>query len=226
MVFSRSRVFPPIPCVVAATLAGGGLFPAASVRAQTLVNAGFETPVQNGNFQYTPTGAGVGWTFVNGSGVAGNGSGFTFGNNAAPEGVQVGFLQGANSSFSQSVNFASAARYTVGFFAAQRQSGGGTQPSNQSFMVLLDSTLLGTFTPTPNNPAYQSFTTSFVDVSAGSHTLSFSTPGTNLGDVTAFVDSVRFNVVSAAAPEPSAALLLVGTAPLTFAGLLLRRRKR
>jgi hypothetical protein len=192
-----------------------------SAKAQTIVNSGFETPVQGSGFTYGPTGAGIGWTFNGNSGISGNSSAFTSGNAAAPEGVQVAFLQNGASVFSQSISGFAAGSFNVSFFATQRQTGGGTEPSTQAIRLAFDGTPFGTFTPTPNNPAYQFFASSNVALTAGSHTLSFS--GTNpasAADVTAFVDKVQINAVSA--PEPGALALLAASA-LPFAGLLRRR---
>jgi hypothetical protein len=153
---------------------------------------GFETPVVGNNFfgafQYDPTGSP--WTFTGGAGVSGNNSGFTAGNPAAPQGSQVGFLQGAGAQISQSVNF-NTGGYTLSFQAAQR---GNYQASSQTFEVLIDSTVVGTFTP--GSTSYASFTTGAFTVTAGAHTISFVGLNPNGGDNTAFIDSVQVNSVT------------------------------
>src|SRR5581483_11696633 len=132
-----------------------------------------------GAFQYDPSG--VAWEFNPSSGVAGNGSGFTSGNPNAPEGTQVGFLQ-MHGSISQSVNF-SAGTYTIDFDAAQR---GNYQASSQTFEVLVDGNVVGTFTPV--GTGYTSQATNAFTVSAGSHTIEFLGLNPNGGDNTAFID--------------------------------------
>jgi hypothetical protein len=158
-------------------------------------DAGFEAPsVGTGTwsaFQYDPSG--TAWTYTGGAGVAGNDSGFTSGNPNAPEGSQVGFLQGTGS-FSQSVNF-TAGSYTLSFEAAQR---GNYQAISQSFVVLIDSTVVGMITPA--NTSYASFTTSAFTVGAGAHTIIFLGLNPNGGDNTAFVDNVQLNAATTNQP--------------------------
>jgi hypothetical protein len=152
--------------------------------APILSNAGFETPNVGtgtyGAFQYNPSG--TAWTFDSGSGVAGNSSGFTSGNPNAPEGTQVAFLQGIGS-FSQLATF-TAGTYTLNFMAAQR---GNFQASNQTFQVLVDGVVIGTFTP--GSTTYTAFSASFT-VTGGNHTITFVGTDPNGGDNTAFIDQV------------------------------------
>src|SRR5262249_53351125 len=112
-------------------------------------DTGFSTPNVGTNafraFAYNPSGSA--WTYSNSSGVAGNKSGFTGGNPNAPQGTQVAFLQ-EYGTISQRVNF-SAGTYTLSFYAAQRAG----QASSQTFEVLVDGTVVGTFTP--NDTSYR-----------------------------------------------------------------------
>ncbi len=143
--------------------------------------SGFDAPsVQNapGGFQYAPTGSP--WTFVGTAGIAANGS--IFNNPNAPEGTQVGILQN-NGSISQAVNFAAGA-YTLSFQAVQRPG------ANQTFQVLVDGNVVGTFQPT--GTSFQSYTTSSFRVTAGSHVVEFLGTDTIGGDNTAFIDSVSY----------------------------------
>ena len=107
------------------------------------------------------------WTFSGSAGISGNNSGFTSGNPPAPEGSQVAFLQGTGS-FSQSVSGWAAGSYVLTFDAAQR---GNYQASQQNFKVLVDGTVVGTFTP--SGTSYQSYSTAAFTVTAGSHTITF-----------------------------------------------------
>jgi hypothetical protein len=161
-----------------------------TVTAPTFANAGFESPNVGtgsfGSFAYDPTGAG--WTFNGGAGVAGNNSGFTSGNPNAPDGTQVGFLQ-QTGSFSQAVDFGAGGSFAISFQAAQR---GNYQASFQTFQVLVDNTVVGTFTP--GSTSYSSFTTTAFSLGAGTHTVSFVGLNPNGGDNTAFVDAVRINI--------------------------------
>ena len=62
---------------------------------------------------------------------------------AGPEGAQVAFLQGTGS-FTETVSNWTAGSYVLTFDAAQR---GNDQASRQDFSVLVDGTVVGTFTP-------------------------------------------------------------------------------
>ena len=143
------------------------------------LNAGFEAPSTT-TYIYGPMTNG--WTFdANGAGVQRNGS--VFGAATAPEGVQTAFLQNGGS-ISQPITFA-AGTYSVNFKAAKRATGG-----TQSFNVLYDTTVIGSFTP--SSTSFTSFNTSYFTATAGSHTIKF--VGTNtVGDNTDFIDEVKIN---------------------------------
>jgi hypothetical protein len=118
--------------------------------------------------------------------VSANGSGFTGGNPNAPEGTQVAFLQGTGS-FSQAVAGWAAGSYVISFDAAQR----GYGPSHQDFEVLVDGSVVATFTP--SGTSYQSYSTAAFTVTAGSHTIAFQGLDSAGGDNTAFIDAVAIN---------------------------------
>ena len=160
------------------------------VTLDTVGDAGFEQPNVGpagtfGSFAYNPTG--TPWTFVSNSGIAANGSGFTSGNPAAPEGGQVAFLQ-EQGSFSQTVNGWAASTYQISFQAAQRAG------NNQDFRVLIDNTLVGTFTPTGSS--YLTYTTAAFPVSAGSHTITFKGLNTDGRDNTALIDAISVRLAA------------------------------
>jgi hypothetical protein len=139
-----------------------------------------------GNFQYDPTGSP--WTFSGGAGISGNDSGFTSGNPPAPQGVQVAFLQGTGL-FTQSVAGWAAGSYVLTFDAAQREN---YQASQENFNVLIDGSVVGTFTP--SGTSYQSYsTTAFTVVTAGAHTITFQGLDSAGGDNTAFLDAVTIS---------------------------------
>ncbi|HEU5081607.1 MAG TPA: hypothetical protein VFT72_20505 [Opitutaceae bacterium] len=152
-------------------------------------NIGFENPAVGSNltsaYKYAPaTVIGVqDWVFSGSSGVAGNGSAFTKGNSVAPEGTQVAFLQQATSVISQSVTLPGTGNYTFAVSAAQR---GNKTQSKQVVQVYLDSTLIGSISP--SGIAYETISLSFA-ASSGAHVLSLH--GTNPTDSTAFIDKVR-----------------------------------
>ena len=153
-----------------------------------IADGGFEqVSVGAGQFQYRPSGSP--WTFSGSAGIAANNSGFTSGNPSAPEGTQVAFLQ-STGSFSQSVSNWSAGSYVLTFNAAQR---GNYQASRQDFQVLIDGTVINTFTP--SGTSYQNFSTTAFNVTAGSHTITFQGLNSAGGDNTAFIDSIaRINI--------------------------------
>ena len=143
--------------------------------APVLGDAGFEQPnagQAGGFFSFTsPPPGSTPWTFTsvtgvpaNNSGVSANNSGYTQGLPSAPEGGQVGFLQ-EHGSFTQVVDGWAAGSYQISFQAAQRVT------DSQDFEVLIDNTVVGTFTPTGSS--YQTYTTAPFPVAAGSHTVTF-----------------------------------------------------
>ncbi len=158
----------------------------APVSTPSIGDPGFEQVVVGaGNFQYDPTGSP--WTFSGSSGISGNNSGFTSGNPPAPQGSQVAFLQGTGS-FTQSVAGWAAASYVLTFDAAQRGNFGVSQ---QNFNVLIDGSVVGTFTP--SSTSYQSYSTAAFTVAAGTHTITFQGLDSAGGDNTAFIDAVTIS---------------------------------
>jgi Protein of unknown function (DUF642) len=153
-----------------------------SRQAAVVTDPGFEAPaLAVGSFQYAPTAAA--WAFAGAAGVSANGSGFTSGNPGAPQGGQVAFLQRLGA-MSQTVTLGGGT-YAIGFSAAQR----GNQPAAQTFNVLVDGTVVGTFNGL-TGAAYSSLTTPTFTATAGTHTISFQATNLNGGDNTVFIDQV------------------------------------
>jgi hypothetical protein len=154
-------------------------------------DAGFESPsVGTGQTAYVYRPTGSPWTFAGTAGISGNDSAFTSGNPNAPEGGQVGFLQGSGA-VQQAVNFAAAGSYVISASAAQRGNNG---TSNETVEVLVDGTVVGTFTPT--STAYASYATDSFNVTAGSHILTFAGFDPTGSDYTAFLDQVSITSAS------------------------------
>jgi hypothetical protein len=152
-------------------------------QAVQVADSGFEFPAQAPNtFTYNPTGGP--WIFSGGSGLASNGSAFTSGNAAAPQGNQVAVLQKL-ASIREAVDFV-AGTYAIKFSAAQR----GNMKSNETFQVLIDDHVVGTYNNLTGT-SYTLQTTSSFNLNAGMHFITFK--GTNLagGDNTAFIDDVH-----------------------------------
>jgi tartrate-resistant acid phosphatase type 5 len=176
----------------------GALIDSYTINAPTssgISDPGFETPPLAARaLQYNP--AGSPWTFNGSAGVASNKSAFTSGNPSAPQGTQVAFLQGKGST-SQSVNL-SAGNYTLSFSAAQR---GNVQASFQTFQVLIDGKVVGTFNNL-SGTSYTSLATAGFAVAAGSHTILFQATDLNGGDNTVFLDQVAVNAVPVSLADP------------------------
>ena len=111
--------------------------------------------------------------------------------------------------------------YVLTFDAAQREN---VQASQQDFNVLVDGSVVGTFTP--SGTSYQSYTTDEFSVAVGAHTISFQGHDSAGGDNTAFVDAVALDNVSLIA-DPGFEQVVVGTgqyqyeptgSPWTFSG--------
>jgi hypothetical protein len=171
---------------------------------------------------------GSGWTFTGTAGIAANGS--AFGVSGATNGNQDGttstsgqaaFIQGyafapfhfAVNSMSQTID-----GFDDGFaavtFSLEQRPGGGNNPIN----VRLDGQDLGTYLASSSS-FFDTITTPFVPVTAGSHTLSFISTNNSGGDNTQFIDNV---VVINVVPEP-ASLILVGLGTFGLLGYQWRR---
>lgn len=161
---------------------------AAAATAVNVSSAGFEAPdlgsYTYSAFQYAPATV-IGsqdWVFSGYAGVTANGSGFTASNPAAPQGKQVAFVQMSPSSVSQTISFPATGSYRLTVSAAQR---GNWNQSRQVVQVYLDSTYVGSITP--SSTSYQSISVTF-SASVGAHALSFR--GTATDDSTVFLDNV------------------------------------
>ena len=160
---------------------------------------GFSTPDQ-GQSGYTIDPTGSAWTFAQGAGLSGPSSPFTQANaikSTDPAGPQVALLAGGGGTISQSVDFGTpGGTYTVSVNAQQRAVG-----YHQDFSILLDSTVLGRFSPSLTNgsdPEFVTFTTpSFF--ASGIHTITFRGDDTQTGDNTVFLDQVVLTLVTAGA---------------------------
>lgn len=146
-------------------------------------DSGFENP-STSTYVYNPTGSP--WTFLGGTGIAANGSGFTSNNPSAPQGSQVAFLQNLGT-INQGIVLG-AGNCVVSFQAAQRVTSG---INSQSFRVLMDGEVVGTFQPTTST--YQSYSTGSFAVSAGNHLLTFQGLIAS-GDETALIDAVTISI--------------------------------
>ncbi len=167
---------------LAATGGGGG------VAATYPGDSGFESVSAGSGFVVNPSGSA--WTFSSSSGVTGNNSPFTSGNPNAPEGQQVAFIQNTGT-IGQTISNSTDGLYTLSLQAAQRANYG----TAQSFQVLLDGTIVGTFGNL--SATYQALTTSAFHLSVGSHVILFQ--GLNAsGDATALLDAISIMATSSA----------------------------
>ena len=146
-----------------------------------LLNGSFETPALGSGYQYTPSGAGVGWSFSGGSGIEGNGSAFAAA--SAADGNQAAFIQ-STGSIAQTVNL-NAGSYALLFRAAQRSC--CVSPYVQPIKVTVDGVQIGALV-SPQSTSFAAFSVSFVISTAGAHTIAFI--GTDTADKTTFIDAV------------------------------------
>jgi hypothetical protein len=166
----------------------------------TNVNFGFETPaIGSGDFEYDPSG--TSWTFSgtspSGSGLVANGSGFS--NPNAPQGVQAAFVQSYGSIAQTLYGFTPGTTYTVTFSAAQRP--GGNQHGGQSWNVMINNNVIGSYNPGAGATSYVNYTATFV-ATAANQTLAF--VGTDLatGDNTVFIDNIIISPAISPIPPP------------------------
>ena len=178
------------------------------------VNAQSSSGIQNGSFEtpsiatyaYRPSSS---WTFIGNAGIQHNGS--AWGAPNAPDGVQTAFLQYGtnplgNGTISQVFTVPADGTYSISFYSALRAY--RTSPTLMSFNVTMDGTNIGSFSPT--STSFSQFTTSQIQLTAGSHTLSFVGTGT-APDTSDFIDFVTLNNMSAQLPPSN-------TAPPTITG--------
>lgn len=194
-----------------------GVLCGSSNAAPVVANAGFESPSVGGGFQYGPFVDG--FTFNSGSGVAANGSAF---NVSGATGNQAGFLQGAGSTISQTIGGFTPGFYSVSFLAEGRNGQNGANP----FQVSIDGTPLtfaGNSTLTPTVGTFTNFTSDQFLVLSPNATLSFNGQGVTGADVTSFVDTVGFNLITPV-PEPTT-IAAFGLMAVGGAGYVRRRVK-
>ena len=98
-----------------------------------LVNAGFEVPALGSSYQYSPSGAAVGWTFGIGGGIQSDNS--AWGATPAPGGSQTAFIP-STGSIAQTVSL-TAGSYTLSFQVARR-SYSNVAPNLNPLLVLHD----------------------------------------------------------------------------------------
>jgi hypothetical protein len=147
----------------------------------SLVNPSFEVPaLPSHGYQYNPSGAGVGWTFVS-SGIQRNGS--PWGAAAAPDGVQTAFIQ-STTTISQTLSL-NAGSYTLSFQVARRSC--CVSPFVQPVKVTIDGIQIGGLISPPGT-SFSAFSIPFSVATSGAHTLTFA--GTDPTDKTTFIDAV------------------------------------
>ena len=186
--------------------------------AVTLDNPSFERPTSLANVTWEYSPAGSGWSLAsNTTGIASNGSPW-FGP-AALDGFQGAYLQGdVGTGISQSVNVDTAGLYNLSFLAVGR--GGGDGPNG--LRVQVDGITALTLTHAQISQAnWQSYLTPAVNLSAGSHTISFLGNNTLGGDKSTAIDKVqigRTGISTDAIPDGSAVLLKTANAVLDLNG--------
>lgn len=195
--------------------------------AEVLTNGSFEAPsIGGGNYTYPGLPYGTvqgypatlaGWTYAGSALVGATGGNAWYGGSApaGQDGAQFAALQGT-STLSQ-VFSTTGGIATLSWLAAGRPSFGCCN-GNQSYNVLLNSNLLGTFS-TVNGQAFGLNTINLNTLAAGTYTLTFA--GLATTDDTAFIDKVSLSAV----PEPATwAMMLLGFG-LVGAGLRSRRKQ-
>ena len=155
-----------------------------------LQDPSFETPsASNSQGDYLINPLYSDWSFVgtsgNSTGVSGNGTAITTGDGSAPNGSQVAFIQD-DGAITQSVPGWAAGTYSISFLAAQRYT--QTATTLESFQVLVDGLLVGTFTP--SGATYTNYATAPFTVTAGSHVVTFEGVDPAGGDRMALLDLV------------------------------------
>ena len=194
------------------------LMASAPAEANLLTNASFEDQQYSTGFYSYANGVEAPWTNSVGGGVlnASGGSAWYFG--SGPQGFdgdQYAFLQ-SYGTLSQTFTSGSGL-FDLSFLDAGR-SGFGPYNGDQTFDVLIDNVVVGSFSTVSNsNFAMESILN--IVLTSGVHTLEFLGTDLNGGDETAFID----NVIRTQVPEPSTVALL-GTFLLGAWGLFRLRK--
>ncbi len=184
---------------------------AGTVRVQqtalTVPNSGFTTPVGAGQFAYNIPGGS--WTFLSNSGIAANNSAFGVAN--SPSGF-AGLLQnvdGANGTFSQTINFPTAGSYAFSF-AMEARAG---DPALNPISALFNGTAIAGLTSiTPlSTSSFNTVTAVFNVATPGNYSIGFASLGSdNTINQTTFVTDVA--VTDLGGLPPNTALTIAGGA--------------
>ena len=174
----------------------------------TIANAGFETPTISG-WSYTPTNAG--WSFgVNTAGIDHN-SGTWYSTTTGHEGVQAAFIQGSGT-ISQTISVGSAGLYAITFQAEGR--GGARGP--EGIIVQVDGVAVGTWADSAVSQSQWQNYQATVNLSAGSHTLTFVGNNTLGGDRSVAIDNVQMFQPTSPALLPSATAVNLSASGVTL----------
>ena len=168
-----------------ATTISGGTLQLGSVNsgtALTIPNFGFETPGVT-TYKYGPITNG--WIFTSTAGFDGNNN--TFHATSCPEGTNCAFIQGSGLGFSQSITVSTPGVYAISFQAEGRAGAYGPN----GIIVQVDGTAVGIWPGSAvSQTAWGTYYTS-VNVTAGSHTLTFVGNNTIGGDKSSSIDNVQ-----------------------------------
>ena len=207
----KFRTIAALCLIIASALAG------APARAGIILNSGFESTQYGTGYYAYPNTTLDSWTYTGQSGLINASGSSAWYAGSGPTGFggnQYAFVQ-TTGSISQSFSSV-AGSFSLSFLDAGRTA--NCCNGNQTFQVLIDSTVLGTFSTTSNGLfALQNIP--LISLTAGQHTLAFAGTDPGGGDVTSFIDNVN---LTASVPEPSS-ILIFGSALFGLAVFFRRR---